>query len=704
MNMTNLANILLLLSLLLPVAAGLGIYFLRLKGKTLDRATMAALSVTALLSLCLAFFGNPGEMMIRWTDTLSLQLRLDQVSRVYLALISVIWPGVGLYAAEYLGGDAHKPRFYLFYTLTQGVLNALAVSGNLVTFYMFYEAMTLLTVPLVLHDMDRPAVAAAIKYLIYSVLGASAALIGIFFVSSLGAGGDFAAGPLTAEMLAGKEGLAMGIFLVMLIGFSVKAGMFPLHGWLPTAHPVAPAPASALLSGMLTKTGLFGLIAIGLNLMGQSRVFGQVMLALGLITMLLGAVLAVFSINLKRILACSSLSQIGYITVGFACVVLLGENGAMAAAGTVGHMINHSLLKLALFLGAGAVYMGAHSLDLTRLMGYGRKKPLLHGVFLLGGMGLSGVPFLNGYASKTMIHEALVELTHEYPGMLSYHAAEWVFLFAAGLTAAYMLKIYLCLFWQKNPDAEIQKQYDGMRHEGLEGRSALALMLSVLPLLAIGLFPNQVLLGLTNISAPFLHQQAQGSIHFLSWANLSGGLISLAIGTAVYFLFVRTVLYRREKGYINLWPRRLDLEEIVYRPVFCRFLPYVGCKIAGFLDALPESRAITRYLAGLITGFFRLMDETMDHVMLFIRELFLINRQELHREGKHSIFTHLASAIVEGLHKALYSLSPRRRLHAKAPTDMRYGAYVTNAISFGLLLCALGIVAAIVYVFIRVGG
>ncbi len=674
----------------------------RKKGESRDLLLRLFTLAEFLLALVIFTQAAAGrEMTAQWAGLggMGLSFRADGFRALYALLAAFMWFIAALFSRQYFSHGENRGRYVFFTLLTLTGVVGVFLSDDLYTAFIFFEIMSIASYPWVAHEESREARRAAATYLGVSIACGMVTLMGMMLCYHRL--GDLSYAGLRSAL--GREDMLLPACL-MLVGFCAKAGLAPLHIWLPKAHPVAPAPASALLSGMLTKTGLFGLIAIGLNLMGQSRVFGQVMLALGLITMLLGAVLAVFSINLKRILACSSLSQIGYITVGFACVVLLGENGAMAAAGTVGHMINHSLLKLALFLGAGAVYMGAHSLDLTRLMGYGRKKPLLHAVFLLGGMGLSGVPFLNGYASKTMIHEALVELTHEYPGVFSYHAAEWVFLFAAGLTAAYMLKIYLCLFWQKNPDAEIQKQYDGMRHEGLEGRSALALMLSVLPLLAIGLFPNQVLLGLTNISAPFLHQQAQGSIHFLSWANLSGGLISLAIGTSVYFLFVRTVLYRREKGYINLWPRRLDLEEIVYRPVFCRFLPFVGCKIAGFLDALPESRAITRYLAGLITGFFRLMDETMDHVMLFIRELFLINRQELHREGKHSIFTHLASAIVEGLHKALYTLSPRRRLHAKAPTDMRYGAYVTNAISFGLLLCALGIVAAIVYVFIRVGG
>ncbi len=436
MNMTNLANILLLLSLLLPVAAGLGIYFLRLKGKTLDRATMAALSVTALLSLCLAFFGNPGEMMIRWTDTLSLQLRLDQVSRVYLALISVIWPGVGLYAAEYLGGDAHKARFYLFYTLTQGVLNALAVSGNLVTFYMFYEAMTLLTVPLVLHDMDRPAVAAAIKYLIYSVLGASAALIGIFFVSSLGAGGDFAAGPLTAEMLAGKEGLAMAIFLVMLIGFSVKAGMFPLHGWLPTAHPVAPAPASAVLSGVITKMGVLGMIRVIYFVAGAERLRGTwvqtLLLGLSLITVLMGSLMAFKEKKIKKRLAYSSVSQVSYVLFGLFTMTEAGFVGAVL------HIIFHSLMKNTLFMGAGSMIHQTGKTEVGDYEGLGKQMPVTFACFAVASLGLIGIPPTGGFVSKWNLAAGALDT-----GLAGSWIGPAALLISAILTAAYLLTVVI---------------------------------------------------------------------------------------------------------------------------------------------------------------------------------------------------------------------------------------------------------------------
>ena len=285
--------LLMIFAILLPIVMACLWRWLRLEGEALHKASFLTILVGAVLAALCALVPDMPEVSLRWTDMLAFSLRVDGVSRIWLLLLAVIWPGVALYAQEYLEHDENPARFFLFYTITQGILHALAMAGNLVTYYMFYEAMTLLTVPLVLHNRDKEAVAAAIKYLIYSVIGASAALIGIFFIGAIGGNGDFASGLVTAEQIAGKEGFAMAIFLTMLIGFGVKAGMFPLHGWLPTAHPVAPAPASAVLSGVITKMGVLGIVRVLFSIAGEDRLRGTwvqyTMLCLTLTTILMGS-------------------------------------------------------------------------------------------------------------------------------------------------------------------------------------------------------------------------------------------------------------------------------------------------------------------------------------------------------------------------------------------------------------------------------
>ena len=429
-------NILLILPVALPVALGLLWHGLKLTGKALHRAAFLTVLCGAGLAAACALAPDAGEITLRWTDMLTFSMRVDGISRIFLLLVAVVWPCVALYATEYLEHDPKPGRFFLFYTITQGILHALAMSGNLVTFYMFYEAMTLLTVPLVLHNMDREAVAAAIKYLIYSVIGASAALIGIFFVGSVGGSGDFSAGPLTAEQIAGREGLAMGVFMAMLVGFGVKAGMFPLHGWLPTAHPVAPAPASAVLSGVITKMGVLGAARVVFSVAGADRLRGSwvqmALLALTLMTILMGSLLAFKEKKLKKRLAYSSVSQVSYVLFGLYTMTPLGFTGAML------HVIFHSLMKNTLFMGAGSIIHKTGKTMVPELDGLGRRMPWTYAFFTVASLGLVGIPPTGGFVSKWNLAQGALAMDS---------AVRWIgpaaLLVSAILTAAYLFTIVI---------------------------------------------------------------------------------------------------------------------------------------------------------------------------------------------------------------------------------------------------------------------
>lgn len=425
-----------LVPVFLPILLGILWRLIKLRGRALRGAFLATLVATSVFAVAAALTQGTEAFSLRWTDTLTLTLRVDGLSQLWLLLISLIWPGVGLYATEYLEHDPHSARFYLFYTITQGVLNALAMSGNLVTYYMFYESMTLLTVPLVLHNMDKEAVAAANKYLIYSVLGASAALIGIFFVGSLGVSGDFSAGPLTAEQLSGKEGLALGLFMAMLMGFGVKAGMFPLHGWLPTAHPVAPAPASAVLSGIITKMGVLGAARVLYCVAGVERLRGSwvqlALLVLSLITVLMGSLLAFKEKRLKKRLAYSSVSQVSYVLFGLFTMTEAGFLGAIL------HVIFHSLMKNTLFMGAGAIIHKTGKTQVDELTGMGRRMPWTYAFFTIVSLGLIGIPPTGGFVSKWNLAQGALAT-----GLSGAWIGPVVLLISAVLTAAYLLTLVI---------------------------------------------------------------------------------------------------------------------------------------------------------------------------------------------------------------------------------------------------------------------
>ena len=309
------------------------------------------------------------------------------------------------------------------------------------------------------------------------------------------------------------------------LGFGAKAGVFPLHIWLPKAHPVAPAPASALLSGILTKSGVFGMLVVSCNLLYGDGDWGSVILLLGCITMFGGALLALFSVDLKRTLACSSMSQIGFVTVGIGMQGLLGEENTMAAMGTVLHMVNHSLIKLVLFMAAGVVFMNIHMLNLNEIRGFGRKKPLLHFIFLMGALGIGGIPLWNGYISKTLLHESIVEYTHLLkegvlmPAMFGINVMkciEWIFLISGGMTVAYMVKLYVAVFVEKNADTKRQEQFDGMKHY-MNLQSKLALTVSAVFLPLMGVVPGVVMDFLAGRSIGFMNAEALGEpVHYFS--------------------------------------------------------------------------------------------------------------------------------------------------------------------------------------------
>ena len=413
-----------------------------------------------------------------------------------------------------------------------------------------------------------------------AVLGGLVTLMGLFLLYRLTGTLVMAQLPDACARVTDR-GQLWAAALCILFGFAAKAGVFPLHIWLPKAHPVAPAPASALLSGVLTKAGIFGALIITADLLPGEHRWGLLLLALGAVTMVLGAAIAVFSNNLKYILACSSLSQIGFILVGTAALSLLGQHNALAAHGTVLYMMNHSLVKLTLFLLAGVVYCNTHALDLNQIRGFGRGKPLLHILFLCGACSLAGIPGFLGYISKTLVHESLVELAAE-SGSLGVTAVEWLFLFSGGLTAAYLTKIYAALFWQK-PAASTGRTW------GTPATTA-ALILAALPLPVLGLLPHVLAEPAAALALPFVGGHPFGhAVHYLAWENLKGVAISLTTGMAVYFLFIRLVLMDRkgaEAVYLERWPRWLSLEERVYRPVIRGLYRVLNVVMRAVCDAL----------------------------------------------------------------------------------------------------------------------
>ena len=372
---------------------------------------------------------RPCKLEIVFSDTLSLLLEPDRLSLFFLMLISCGFLLAILYAREYLAGDIQRRKFYGFSLLTLGAMMGLAQAGNMVTFYMFYEMMSLASFPLVLYSGGEKARRAAMSYLGFSVFGACMALMGMLL------GGA----PMLLPFREGRgltalTGTLQVSFFLMALGFSCKAGMMPLANWLPTAHPVAPAPASALLSGIITKAGILGMIRAAYYVFGAELLQGtlaqKVLLALSIVTIFSGSMLAFKENLLKKRLAYSSVSQLSYVIFG---IMLLTPEGL---TGGLMQVLFHACAKVGLFLCAGAFIHHCKCHYVNELTGMGRRMPVVMAAFTCFSLSLIGIPPFGGFMSKWVLASAALDL-----GTGLSQLGVIVLMVSALLTAGYLLPI-----------------------------------------------------------------------------------------------------------------------------------------------------------------------------------------------------------------------------------------------------------------------
>lgn len=661
------------------------------KGKFRETAVLASCALEFVLTVwtalgTAAWWDISGGMAFYVPEVcgFGLYFALDGFRMVYAVVTAFMWLTATAMAKEYFGSHEKMGRFYVSWLWTLGAVMGVFLSGDLYTTFIFFEIMSFTSYVWVVQEEKEAALRAGGTYLAVAVIGGLTMLMGLFLlyhrlgtlrIDELGAAAS-TCGDRTALYAAGG---------CLLIGFGAKAGMFPLHIWLPRAHPVAPAPASALLSGVLTKTGIFGILAVSAGLFPGDRGWGGLVLALGAATMLGGAVLAICSMELKRTLACSTVSQIGFMLVGIGMQGLLGEENALAVHGTALHMLNHSLVKLILFLAAGVIYHNTHSLDLNELRGFGRKKPLLAGIFLIGALCLAGIPGFGGYVSKTLLHESILA----YGGGSLMRAAEILFLFSGGLTVAYMTKLFVTIFVQKNRDEERQRRYDGTaerrgesagksggRERYMSPLSGSALTAAAGLLLVWGLLPHAWMDRTAESMQGFMGARGNGhAVAYYSPENLAGALISVGTGVFVYLLFVRRTDTDR-------WPKWLDLERMLYRPVLLVALPAV-CGV-----------------------FSRILDCFVDACVVVLR-MSIYRDSGLPRERMEgNVFTEWLGRLLNGIqwlgNRTWRRRQPRQKdyvhsMAAKYEESRENSLIIQRSLSFGLLLFGMGLVLTLVY-------
>lgn len=443
----------------------------------------------------------------------------------------------------------------------------------------------------------------------------------------------------------------------------------------------------------------------------SDALWGNALFIFGVITMFLGALMALFSVDLKKTLACSSMSQIGFILLGIGMASLSGFESGMAVHGALLHMVNHSLIKLVLFMAAGAVYRQTHKLNLNDIRGFGRHKPVLHFAFLMGYLGIIGMPLWNGYVSKSLLHESILEHIEvlEAAGLAwaPYKLAEIIFLITGGLTAAYMTKLYVALFWERN-DEKTQAAFDKLPPMPRSG--AIALFFSALLPLALGLFSSSLSGGIAALMQSFLHFTGEPEhIGALSSENLKGACESLFIGLVVYLVIVRPLLMRTNKRdvreYVDRWPAWLDLENLLYRPLLERVLPVILGVPTRLIDRLADyARAVLGFVGTLLA---RIADEGIDTVALGLWRTLFRRRRKARPVPVGNRLTYVLGSLFDAAAALLNRTICRRRpittdfvcVFAAGLDEISANLKrISLSISFGLLLLCIGLYIAFSYI------
>ncbi len=503
-----------LVSIILPIIAG-AVLLLMPEKVFADRlrlleVTGVSFVVSALLAV-IVISGAVGDRLVlfRLVDEIPVYFEIDNLGRLFAGIVVLVFVLEGFFSFVYMSHEKNEKRYYGFYLITFGVLMGLCFAGNLVTLYLFYEFMTLASMPLVIHSGSKEAVMAALKYLFYSFCGAYMALFGIYFLykcayvdTSIESGLSLAVGELDAHMMdfaaggrpemdavlrSGNREICLVAIFLMIVGFGVKAGCFPLHAWLPTAHPVAPAPASAFLSGIIVKGGVLAIIRVVYYYVGADFLRGTwvqtAWAVLAVVTLLMGSSLAFKEKILKKRLAYSTVSNLSYILLGLSML------NATALTGSLLHVVFHAVIKSALFLSAGALIFTTGRTKVNDFVGLGRKMPVLFWSYTIVSLGLIGIPPTSGVISKWYLATGCLE-----SGMAG---LSWIgpaaLLISALLTAGYLLPLSIRGFLME-PD------YNAVHNDYREPRLLMLAPVVILAVitLVLGLYPTPLIQLIQN--------------------------------------------------------------------------------------------------------------------------------------------------------------------------------------------------------------
>lgn len=455
-------------------------------------ATAAGLTTSAFGALgvwagVLGMFGAPRSIHIGWLLPLSgVQLNLDSLGGFFLGLTGAVAIPVGIYAIGYARHLGRVPTIVL--PLFVAAMLVVPAAGSITTFLLAWELMAIASLILVLAEHTRPEVrSAALVYAVMTQLGFVAILIGLMVLSSAGGANRF------ADLTEVSDGVRATVFLLTFAGFGSKAGLVPLHAWLPRAHPEAPSPVSALMSAAMVNLGSYGIIRFDLQLLGPGpRWWGLLLLAVGAFSALYGVLQASVATDLKRLLAYSTTENMGLITLALGAATLLANSGAhrpatIAIAAALLHLIGHAAFKCLGFLAAGSVLAATGLRDLDRLGGLVRRMPSTTVLFGVAALGASGLPLGAGFVSEWLLVQSLIHAApgHDTVVALTAPLAVGAVALTAGLGVAAMVKAFGIGFLARprSEKAADAAEAPGSMIAGMAVAAAACVLLAVVPVL-----------------------------------------------------------------------------------------------------------------------------------------------------------------------------------------------------------------------------
>lgn len=520
---------------------------------------------------------------------LELSFKVDPAGLLIALFTAFLWIVAHIFAISDMTHEgANRCRFDFFSLCTLGANLGVLLAGDYFTLFIFFEGLLFFPYPLIAHREDAPAIKGANIYLYFGFASSLALLAGIVLLKSYT--GSLAIQPIAADMARSMgNGIKYQIAALMILGFGGKAGIFFEHFWLPEAHPVAPSAAHALLSAVMIKAGAYGILRVVCQLFipqGGSMEewltlshIGYVTIWIGVITMFFAVLSALITSDYKRMLAFHSVSQMGYIVMGIGCAAYLGREGAMGVAGALYHIVNHALFKAALLLGGGAVYFRTHEQDMYKFGGLWRNMPLAAVYLFIAVCGISGIPFFNGFASKTILHHAILEsYEHGHDPLLKF--AEMIFIVTTAGTFASNMKFFKLTFLGERPH-----KYENLESEPLPMKIALVAFSAAI--LFIGFFPNWLL---KTIIGP--------SLASFGFDPISHGYKLLYdVQTKISGM---AILYPGAESFANVLHNLLGMGEAV---LLGGVIMYVGLKFDLFHIKLPKYATFEFYFTKMLRLF-----------------------------------------------------------------------------------------------------